>query len=98
MESRAHQDSIMIYYSRIGWTLFPSIPLDCFFPVYGGKEMERDMVMICVMMGANTNWAAIFFSPPFKGLLYKKLLYIYHIKGTCKCLSCMLRGNEVELC
>lgn len=60
MKSRTHHDSIMMI-SRIGWTLFPFLPRTVFPGNGGGEEMERDTVMICIVMDANTNWVPFFF-------------------------------------
>lgn len=51
--------------------LSPIPPLDCFFPGDGRREMERDTVMIGIVMDANTNWIAYFFSL-LEGLLHRK--------------------------
>lgn len=76
MESRAHQDSIMIY-SRIGWTLFPSLPLDCFSSVWGERNGKRRGYDLCHDGCQHKLGSYFFFSPPFKGLLYKKIYYTF---------------------
>lgn len=60
--------------------------------------MERDTVMICVVMDANTNWVAMhFLLSLLKGVLHRKdPLYIYHIKGPFKFLSCTLQSGPAR--
>lgn len=94
MKSGAHQDSIMIF-SRIGWTAFPFLTW-VVFPGKEGKEMERDTVMIWIMMDANTNWVP-FFSPSVRETAASTTpLCNYHIKEPFKFLSDTLQRGDKE--
>lgn len=60
LRSKAHQDLVMIFLRIFGPRSIYSLGL--FFQGTGlGENMERDKVMICFVMDANTNWVAIFF-------------------------------------
>lgn len=57
--------------------LVPFPPLDCFFPRNGGEEMERDTVMIGIVMDANINWIAFFSLSLLGRLLHRKTHYTF---------------------